>query len=139
VIGTIGDADLAKQMLCTFCVLTAHAAQRQSREQHVLDGRTLRQQVVVLKDEADPFGAKAGQVRGRQRERIHVTEHDGSAAGTVQRAEDVEQRALSRPARAHDGEGFAGPHRERDGAQNHERLGRCRIILVQVGYAQREL
>src|SRR5262249_54577719 len=48
---------------------------------------------------------------------VHRVEQVRAAAGQVQAAEDVHQRALARARGAHDGHIFATPHRQRHAAQ----------------------
>ena len=68
----------------------------QRRDQDVLQHAALRQQVVILEHEPDVPVAERGQVRLRQGERVHAVERDRPAGRRVERAEDVEQRALAR-------------------------------------------
>ena len=96
----------------------ADPAGGQLRDQHVLRGRELRQQVVVLEDEADLAAAEAGQIGRGEGERVDAVEADDPPVGRVEGAEDVEQRALARPAGADDRQRLAGGEGEGDAAQH---------------------
>ena len=64
--------------------------------------RALRQQVVVLEDEADVPVAEVGQLALGQGERVLAVEADGAGGRPVEGAEDVQQRALAGAGRPHD-------------------------------------
>ena len=52
--------------------------------------------------------------------------------GPIERAEDVEQRALAAARRPHDRGRLAGRHRERDVLENPQRSCGCRVVLGDV-------
>ena len=75
---------------------------RDGRQQHVFQNRTLRQQVMILKHEADLPIAKIGQPRLVQSKRILPAECNLPTCRAQQRADDMQQSALSRTAGAKD-------------------------------------
>ena len=90
------------------------------RRQRVLEDRALRQQAVILEDEADAPIAERGQRLGVERVRVGVAERDGAAGRPIEAAADVEQRALAAARGADDRRRVAGLQRQRDVAQDVE-------------------
>ena len=84
----------------------------QRRHEDVLQHRALRQQVVLLEDEADLAVAKGGEVGLGQREGVAPEERDLTRGGRLERAQDVEERALPAPRGPHDAERLAGSEAE---------------------------
>ncbi len=83
------------------------------RHEHVLEHAALRQQAVVLKHETDFLVAECREVFRRQAEWIHSAERHSPGRRRLERAEDIEKRALAASRRPHDGRGIAGCKRQR--------------------------
>ena len=66
-----------------------------------------------LKDEADLPVADFGQLQLVELAEVLAVEQHRAARGPVQRADDLQQRALARAGRADDGKGFAARDFER--------------------------
>ena len=98
-------------------------------DEDVLQHRALRQQEVVLEDEADRAVAEGGELGLRQRVGIEPVERDPARGRRLERAEDVEQRALAAARGAHDAQRLAGPLRERDVEQDRQRPPRRLVVL----------
>src|SRR4029079_19695273 len=71
-----------------------------------------------------------------QLEWIRSVQRHLSGSGRIQRADDVEQRALAAAARPQDGQILACVELERDSAQNFERLGPSGIRFCHAGHEQ---
>ena len=85
--------------------------------------------MVVLKDEADVSIAKVGQVALGQGEGIASLQPHVAARRPVERAENVQQRALAGAGRPHDGHGVAALQVERHIAQHGQGAAARRVIL----------
>ena len=102
------------------------------RCQHVLEDGALRQQRVILKDEADLAVAERGELGLRKSEGVAAVERDAAGRRCVERAEDVQQRALAASGRTHHGHAAARRQSEGDVVQNGQ-LALCRgVVLAQV-------
>src|ERR1039458_2276247 len=130
-IEAIAQADLCQQVARTVDVAVA-IPRNQRRHQHIFEHGALRQQAVVLKDEADCPIAERRQLFLGERERIASIERDRTGSGLFQPAEDVEERALARAGRAHDGGRVAALKAERNARENGERPAWGRIFLGEV-------
>jgi hypothetical protein len=75
---------------------------------------------VVLEHEPDPLVAERRLVPLVQPVRIDVVERHRAGRRRLERAEDVEQRALAAARRPHDGDGVAALQLERRAAQDRE-------------------
>ncbi len=84
----------------------------QQRHHHVLERGELGQQVVELEDEADLPIAQVVLLLGGQRLILGTVQRDAAAGRFVEGAEEVQQGALARTARADDGDDLATVHRE---------------------------
>ena len=103
------------------CVATPSA---RNGIEHVFQHRALRQQVVLLKHEADLPAAEVGERGLVELERILAGEADAAGGRRLERAEDRQQRALAGAAGTEDGEVFAASERERHAVEHAERLAR---------------
>src|SRR5436190_23596964 len=87
---------------------------------------------MVLKDEANVTVAKIGKLTLGQGEGVLAIKADGPRGGRLQRADDVEEGALARARRPHDGGGFASLELEVDITQHTQRATAGGVILRQV-------
>ena len=76
--------------------------------------------------------AEIGQRALGQGERVLAAEAHGAGGGVVERAEDVEQRALARAGRAHDRERIARFESEADAAQHVQGAAAGRVVLAEL-------
>ena len=90
------------------------------RQHNVFERREIGNQVELLKDKADFLSPKAGEFVGREAQYLLAIEHDAARRGSVEAAEDIEQRALARAGRAHHGDPLAFLHGEGDLVQRVE-------------------
>ena len=104
--------DPVQQLAGPFLRLGTARAADQRRDQHVLQHRALRQQVVFLKDEADMAVAKIASCFSSRLERILAVERDLARRGRVERAQNVQRHLLPEPDGPMTGEGLAGLERE---------------------------
>src|SRR2546422_127847 len=87
----------------------------------VLDRVQPREQVVRLKDESDVLVADPSELVVGQLPDVLAREHIGAAVGDVEAAEDVHERRLPRPRRAHDRDELGRMDVEVDAAQRVHR------------------
>ncbi len=87
---------------------------------------------MVLEDEADFAAAEPGQRRLAQPGRVFSVEHHPSRGGGVERADDVQQGALSGAAGARDGQVLTSLQGKRHAPQYDQRLPAGRILLGHV-------
>ena len=80
---------------------------------------------------------KSARSRFGQGERVDAVEADGAGRRPVERAEDVQQRALAGAGRPHDGEGLAALQVEADVAQHRQRAAAGGVVLGEVGDVER--
>ena len=109
----------------------AHAA-RQQRHGHVFQRRELRQQVMKLPDVADLAIAKGRRLLRRELGHVDRGADDRSGGGRIQRAQNVQQRALSRAGLAHDGHHLAGLDIQVEALKEGERAARGGVGLFQI-------
>ena len=107
------------------------SAAGQRRDEDVLQHVALRQQVMVLKDEADLPVAKVRLLGQRKLERIGPPDRYAAGSRLIQHADDVQQRTLTRPARPGDDDRLPPPHRQRSPGENVQRPGRGRKFFRQ--------
>ena len=98
-------------------------------QENILEYRTLRQQAMILKKEADFSIAKFGQLLFAETVGIAAVQCDAPAGGWFESAHDVQQRALADAGRTHDGRRFTTLHRKRHARQDVERSTRRRVFL----------
>jgi hypothetical protein len=82
----------------------------------IFQRRRARKQVETLKDEADFFVADIREGIAVERGNVNAIQQIMTAAGTVQRADHVHQRAFAGAARTHDGHKFARKNLQRNPA-----------------------
>ena len=68
----------------------------------------MRDEMELLEDEADSFGAEAGERGAAEGRGFGAVDADGAAGGLIETTENVEQRGLAGAGRAHDGDPLAG-------------------------------
>lgn len=78
------------------------AGTSQSRDQHVFQHRALRQQMMLLKDEADGLLSPRGQFRFVRGEDVSASQSHGTLRRSLQTAEHKQQRTFSGTGRAGD-------------------------------------
>ena len=130
-VDSIAEADLLDERARRRAGSSACARRRrhQRRDQNVLEHRALRQQAVVLKDEADLALRNSASAAGRAR-RIPAAERDGAGRRRLECAQDVEQRALAAAGRPDDCGRFTGGQRERDVGQDGQRTAGVEYALL---------
>ena len=115
---TLGQADAIEQMFGMLPIGGIRDAVGQERHQHILQHRALRQQMVILKHEADLPATKGCQSGFVERERILPGEPHGARSRRLERTDDREQRALAGAARPDDRQVFARRERQRNAGQD---------------------
>ncbi len=106
---------------------------RKRGREHVLEGRALRQEAVVLEHEADPVAAEPGLFVGGEFVGIHPVEPDHPVGGDFDRAEQEEQRALAASGGAHHRSGFSGLEVHVHSVEHAQEPGRRRVVLDEIG------
>src|SRR5271155_4073174 len=94
---------------------------------------------MVLKDEADLFVPKCGEILLLQRKRIPAIQRNFSRGRRLERPENVEQRALAAAGRAHDRHSVAALKREGNARKNRDGTSGRRVLLGEVGSVEQEL
>src|SRR5688572_10702633 len=100
------------------------------RHHHVLECAELAQEMVELEHEADLLVAEPREIFVAQAGEVHPADGDAAAGGSIERAKDVQQRALPGAARADDrhhltllhGDGDAIEHRQQTSISADELL-----------------
>ncbi len=100
--------------------------------QHIFQHAALRQQVMILKHEADVAIAEIGERGLRQIENFLVVEAHRAAGWLVESAENMKQRALAGAARPHNGQGFAAIEVEIDIPKHAQRTAARGIIFTEL-------
>src|SRR5262249_45882716 len=109
--------------------------QEQQRQLDVLVRGEDREQVVELEDEADASRPPPGQLALRHGRDVLVADVDVAAGWRVEPGDQVEERRLPRPGRAHEGEEVALGDVEGELLQDADLLGAAGERLVQVANA----
>ena len=133
----LAEADALQQLARERLELGRVPLTDQCGNEDVFQHGALRQEVMVLKDETDVPVAVVGEAAFAEGERILAVEPHGAGSRPVERAEDVQQRALARAGRPHDGEGVAALHLQADAAQHGQRAGARGIFFTEVLDLQR--
>ena len=87
--------------------------------------------MVILEDEADVLVAEAGELRVGEGEWILVVQDDLAGGRAIERAEDLEERALAGAGGAEDRESFARGDAQIDAAEHRQRAGPGRVRFVE--------
>ncbi len=129
--------------------LKAHAAQQfpgagtrlsrthprsDGRQHHVFHDVHIRQQLVGLEDKPDFLGPHARTARGRQGINRAAVEGDLPGIRPVQHAEDVQQRAFTGPAAAHNRQAFIFNDGKRNPLQDVYRVRARAVGLADIPY-----
>ena len=86
-----------------------------------------------LEDEADLPVADGGELQLIKLAQVFAVELDASTRGVIQRADDLQQRALAGTRRADDGEGFASVNGERNSIEHGETAAAgCGVMFREV-------
>jgi hypothetical protein len=120
VLEPFAEPDALQQFLRLGLCLRRRHAGHAGGQGGVFHGIQFGQQTVRLKDEAEPAVAEFGQGSGRQLAEILASRPDIARVRPVQAAEQVQQRALARAARAAQCDEFAAPGGEVDPTQHVE-------------------
>ena len=107
VVGPVAEPERFEQGAGAGRRLRERPAADQRRHRHVFERAELGQQVVELEDEPDRAVAEVGERLVVLGEHVRSVVADGAARRAVERAEEVEQRALPRPALPHDRDDLA--------------------------------
>ncbi len=86
-------------------------------EGDVVDGGGAAQEVELLEDEADGFGADVGELVVVEPGDVFVEELEGAGVGLVEEAEEVEEGRFAGAGLAHDGDEFTGFNVQGDATQ----------------------
>src|SRR5580693_29401 len=102
VAGPVGQPELGQALRGAFSPFRIRDAKRDQRCLDILLGRQRRYQVEGLEDETDRRCAHMGELGFAQGREVLAAELYGAGAGPVERAENLQQRALAVPGRALD-------------------------------------
>ena len=102
------------------------------RQADVLDDVEQRDQVERLEDEPGALAAEARRLVVGEAADVLALEEHLAGRGPVQAAQELEQGALARAGRAHQGHELAGRHGERHAAHGLHRLAGHRVLLGEV-------
>ena len=104
----------------------------EQRHFDVLQHRELLDQVVRLKDEADPRRPNVAELVVVHPGDVVVAQEEVARGRPVEAAEQVEQRALARAGGTHDRDVVAGGDFERDAANGMHRLGAHHVVFLEI-------
>ena len=118
VLRPLGQAQQAQHLARRLRGLPTRTTGDERRNQHVLQRRKLRQQLVELEDKADVPVAEGSQLALVQPLHLRAVYRDRPRVRPVQRPHDLQERGLARPAGAHDAEHLAALHVQADAPQH---------------------
>ena len=98
---------------CQRFLLVGHAV-KVLRQHDVFERGEVGNQVKLLEDEADFFRPDAVQILGGNPGHVFAVEPDFARSGTIEAADQIDQRGLAGTRRAHDGQPLAGCNLERN-------------------------
>ena len=98
----ITQPERAEQQLCARIALRGRHPRIDRRHLDVLERGRGVDEVVALEDEAERLAPQPSQLVAVEARDILAHEPVGAGGGAIQAAEDVHQRGLARPRRAHD-------------------------------------
>src|SRR5437867_1857437 len=101
----------------------------QGRGQHILNDGTLRQEAVILKNEADLLVSERREWPRFELKWIPVVQRNCSAGRWLQSAENIKQRALAAARWTHDRDRVTARQRKRDVGKDPECPARGRVFL----------
>src|SRR5262249_8352914 len=107
--GEIREAEGAQHLARALFEAIARAAAPPDRDDDVLQDRELRQQEVKLEDEPQGLSAELGALVVVELVDVGAVEENATLGRAIDDAEEIEQRRLSRPARAGERDVLAGP------------------------------
>jgi hypothetical protein len=129
----IPESDAIEQLAGErFCFGGLRRLIHESRYQDILEYRTLWQEVMILKHEADLCVPECRQSRLREGKWLGSIECHLAAGRAIECAKDMKERALAGSGRPHHGGRFAAPECERNAAQHHESAAPGRVLLGNV-------
>ena len=96
------ETDRGERLVDAAAPLDAPDAAEEERQLDVPRRGQARHQMEELEDEADLLAADAGELLVGERADLVAVETVGAGAGSIEAADDVEQRRLARPRRSHD-------------------------------------
>ena len=115
------QAQRAEQFARPRLRLFARLAGDQLRQDHVLFGAEIGQQVVELVDEAEIVAAQFGALAGRQLARLDAGDLDPAAKTALEQADRLQHRRLARARRPQQSDDLAGPDFKVHPAQHLDR------------------
>jgi hypothetical protein len=114
----VGDPDDVERGLHPLLALRPGQRGEQQRQLHVAERRENGDEVVHLEDEPHVAGAPRGELGAAQAADLVTSHGDAARSRDVKAAHQVEERALPRAARTHEGDEIALPHAEVDPLQH---------------------
>lgn len=125
----MAEPDALQERACMLVLCVRALAESERGQQHVFDYGVLRQEMMLLKHEAEGLIAKFCQRDFAKRARIRGVERDRAGGRLIQRAEQMQQRALARAGRPEQRKRLAGRNFERHVAQNFDKArAACKIF-----------
>jgi hypothetical protein len=124
----VREADLRQQLFGALDIIVRLVCD-QRRRKHVFQHAALRQQAVVLKDEADLLIAKGGLLFFSQRKGVLPIERNRAGGWLIESAQDVKQRAFATARRPHDCDGITTLKFQVDVIQNGQRPAWCVVLF----------
>lgn len=116
--GTFGEADAFERLLGARHALRRRNSSVQGRQLDVFKRGRAREQVELLKDEADLAIANMSQFDLAQLGHVCAIEEIAAFGRAIQAAENIHQCGLARAGSAHDGDEFAAHDFQRDAAES---------------------
>ncbi len=95
-------ADAAEKLCGPLSMLLGDTPSCHPRDQDIFNRRALRQQMMILEDEADAFASEMGELRRREGKRVDPSKRDRPGSRAVECSENIEQGAFPGSARSDD-------------------------------------
>ena len=125
VVFPLGEPDTFQEHFGTRRPLRGSTAPGQRGHEDVFENRTLREEVMFLEDKPDSLVAESGEAGFVQFPQVDVVEKNAAARRLIQRAEDIQKRALTGTAGTDDGKALTRGEFKRDVVQNAQSAVAC--------------
>jgi hypothetical protein len=130
---SIGKTDPRQQIASPLFVHVGDALPGKQRNEDILQDRTLRKQMMILKNESQVLVAEFREVRFGHARWIAAQDFNVSSRQFVEQPDDVQQRALARTRRAGDGQSVAAIQGQIHVAENRKLPGSSGEVFRQTG------
>ncbi len=132
VLEPVSQPNIAQNPLCGTRGVPARGPGYEARQHHILDRGEFRQEMVQLEDETDLLPAQLGEITIRKPRDLARVEKNFARVGAIERAEEMQERALPRPRRSDDADDLALLNLEIDAPKYVDARGPEVVVLFQI-------